>query len=62
MNSLGHFSFEEVGVEPTGEEKRPVSTDQENASFKLDTGFQGKREAKLQRQTGHWWLPAGGEG
>lgn len=42
MNSLGHFSFEEVGVEPTGEEERPMSTNQENARFKLDTWFQGK--------------------
>ena len=26
MNSLGHFSLEEVGVEPPGEEERPMST------------------------------------
>lgn len=29
MNSLGHFSLEKVGVEPTGEEERPEPTGEE---------------------------------
>lgn len=48
MNSLGHFSLEKWGVEPTGEEERPMSTSPEYEFRKAGHMVPGKSKAQLQ--------------